>query len=156
MTQPGKEPGALFAVGILLFVFCAGFPAMEMAHKGFGIGLDPSAYLLIATAGGALGGLLIADGARLAGLLGGAVAGPCGLLGLSAYLTGRQEVFKLELIIVQMLASLPGVGVFFLVKMLLEHAGRPQFTPRDADETFRPGRGEQYRADDRDDRLHES
>jgi hypothetical protein len=149
VQRNGMAPG----LGILLFVVCAGFPAMETAGFGFGIDLSYQTCLIIATVGGALGGLMMAEDDRIAGLVGGAVAGPCGLLGLMWYLQGRQTVHNLELVIVQVVASLPGVGVFFLLRSILgstadpgEHVA-PQTQPaRDATARFRPEKGRRSRS----------
>jgi hypothetical protein len=109
-------------LGAVIFFLTSGIPGLEMA--GFGTGLFywsmPTA-LLISVLGGLVGGCLLGGSNRVdrvAGLLGGLVGGPGGLLAVHYYVLGRTLVLWNEIIIVQALGSLPGLGVYYLVKFL--------------------------------------
>src|SRR5262245_32291042 len=104
----------LQSLGIVVFVFLCGFPALEMTGFGFGLPISPSIALASATLGGALGGLMICRRPLLAGLIGGLMAGPIGLLAVYYYTQHRQHVWNWELVAVQGIGSLPGlfVGLF--------------------------------------------
>jgi len=105
--------------GILIFFITAGFTGMEEAGFGFvGVQLGLPLCLVIATVGGAMGGAMIAPTKHWAGLIAGMVAGPCGLLAIYYYVQGRESVWHLELVAVQMIASLPGIGLYFLLRKL--------------------------------------
>ena len=112
MTGPQKA-------GLLIFVFLCGFPALEL--NGFGMGLPISLFtaLTCATIGGALGGALICSKPMAAGLVGGLLAGPLGLLAVYYYTQQRESVWTLELVLVQGIACLPGLAVGRLLKRQL-------------------------------------
>src|SRR5262245_47312826 len=103
MSQ-NQEMSGLQAVGLILFVFGAGFPGASMAGFFGGPWFDLPTGLLIAAAGGAIDGALLAPTHRVAGLIGGLVAGPLGLLALAYYAKGREKIWNVELVIVQGLA----------------------------------------------------
>jgi hypothetical protein len=109
--------------GVLVFVVLCGIPALEMNGFGFGISFTLGTALACATVGGAVGGMLICPRPLLAGLVGGLLAGPLGLIAVYYYTQGRQSVWNVELVIVQAIACLPGVGVGVLLKKVL--AGMP-------------------------------
>src|SRR5262249_41180008 len=121
----GQEMSGLQGVGILLFVVLCGFPAMEM--NGFGLGLPITLPVALACSivGGALGGALVCPRPVLAGIVGGLLAGPAGLLAVYFYTQHRHEVWNVELAVVQGVASLPGAGVGFLLKKLIDTLDRP-------------------------------
>ena len=56
----------------------------------------------------------------IAGLVGGLAAGPVGLFALYCYTLQRTEVWNVELVLVQGIASLPGVGLGFLLKRWID------------------------------------
>lgn len=106
-------------LGILVFVFCCGIPAMEI--NGYGMGLITSMPfgLLLATLGGMVGGAMVCSSPIAAGMIGGVLAGPMGLLAVYLYTAARTEVYDLELVVVQLIASLPGFAVGWLIKKVV-------------------------------------
>ncbi len=102
--------------GIYVFVFFCGLPALELNGFGFGIPLTLSTAITCATIGGAVGGLMMCPRPLVAGLVGGLVAGPVGLLAVYYYTQHRINVWNVELVLVQGLACLPGFGLGVLIK----------------------------------------
>jgi hypothetical protein len=133
-------------VGILLFVFSAGIPGMHLSGFWSGTSWPLPVWLLISLIGGVAGGALLAPANRIAGAAGGFVAGPLGLLAVYLYAHGRTSIYKMELVLVQGVASLPGFGVYFLVRLLI-NAIVP--TP---ETTGRGRRSRRLDLDDEDDR----
>lgn len=121
---PNQELSRLQGIGILIFIALCGFPAMEMTGFGFGLPITLPIALLCAIIGGAVGGAMVCPRPIAAGLIGGLIAGPVGLVAIFLYTLNRQEVWNVELALVQGIASLPGVGVGILIKKLL--AADPQ------------------------------
>jgi hypothetical protein len=109
----------LQTTGFFLFVFLCGVPALELNGFGMGIPFTLPMALACATLGGAVGGMLICSRPLVAGLTGGLLAGPLGLIAVYYYTRHRVEVSHLELVIVQGIACLPGVGIGLLVKRIL-------------------------------------
>jgi hypothetical protein len=103
-------------LSVLLFVFTSGIPGMEQSwnRSVFGLRLDLAEWLMISCLGGALGGAMLATHHRLLGAFAGALAGPCGLIAIFCYVRGRQSVWSIELVVIQMLASAPAFGVYWL------------------------------------------
>ena len=118
MHTPEQEGSRLQTLGYIILIASCGFTALEQGGFGFGINLSLKTCLIIATVGGAVGGMFLDIRRWWAALIGGAVAGPCGLLFLSWYLTGRNQVWTLELVLVQGIASLPGYGLYWLLRLL--------------------------------------
>ena len=110
-------------VGLLFFVFLCGIPGLELAGFGFGLPITMPAALLCASLGGLIGGALVCPKPIAAGLLGGLVAGPLGLICVYLYTLPREEVYKLELVVVQGVASLPGVLVGYGIKWFVNKRG---------------------------------
>jgi ABC-type phosphate transport system permease subunit len=106
-------------LGIVVFVALCGFPALEMNGFGFRIPITPPYAFASAAIGGALGGALVCRRPLLAGLIGGLIAGPLGMAAVYYYTQGRQKVWNVELMLVQGLASLPGVVIGWLLKWAL-------------------------------------
>jgi hypothetical protein len=107
--------------GLLIFIFVCGLPAVLM--NGFfveDIQLSLPVALVIAAVGGLVGGAMMCHQPLAAGLVGGLLAGPLGLLALYAYTFYRTEVWDMELIVVQGVASLPGWGAGAWLKALIE------------------------------------
>jgi len=105
-------------IGILVFVFLCGVPAMEI--NGFGLGLPISLPigLVVSVLGGLVGGALICSRPIAAGMIGGLLAGPMVLIATLFYTQGRSQVHTLELTLVGMVAVLPGLGVGYAIKKL--------------------------------------
>lgn len=101
--------------GLMVLVFVVGCPALELAGFGFGIPLKLSIALPVVTVGGAIAGALIIRFHRIAGLVGGLIGGPSGFLLLYWYASGRQQIWNLEIFLVQLVGTLPGVGVGALI-----------------------------------------
>lgn len=102
--------------GIYVFVFFCGVPALELNGFGFGIPLTLSTAIACATIGGAVGGCMICSRPLVAGLVGGLVAGPVGLLAVYYYTQHRESVSNVELVLIQGLACLPGYGLGWLIR----------------------------------------
>src|SRR4051812_5558656 len=98
-------------IGMTIGVVLCGLPAMELNGFGFGVPITLDLALLCAIVGGAVGGILICPKPMIAGLAGGLLAGPGGLLAIYYYTRYRGEVWDLELVFVQGLGSLPGIGI---------------------------------------------
>lgn len=107
-------------LGIFVFVFLCGIPALEVNGFGFGMNLTLTTALLVASAGGIIGGAMICSRPVMAGIIGGLIAGPVGLLAVYFYTQHRESVWDMELVIVQGIACLPGVGVGWLLKKMLD------------------------------------
>lgn len=133
MNNPAmqRDLTLLQKVGLIIFVFLCGIPGMEMNGFGVGIPLTLPVALACATIGGAVGGMLICSRPLVAGLIGGLFAGPFGLLAVYFYTQNRESVWNLELVIVQGLACLPGIGIGWLIKTALAAltTESPQPTP---------------------------
>ncbi len=115
----GQEFSKIQTAGMFVFMILCGFPALEM--NGFGLGLNitlPTA-LICAFIGGAVGGAMICPRPMAAGFFGGLIAGPVGLLTLYLYTQHRNQVWNVELVLVQGLGCLPGIGVGLLLKKIL-------------------------------------
>ncbi len=112
-------------IGIVFFILLCGFPALELTGFGFGIDISLQTAVLCSIAGGVVGGILICPKPWQAGMIGGLIAGPSGLLAVYFYTSFRQEVFNLELVIVQGVASLPGVGVGRLIESMFTSPDDP-------------------------------
>src|SRR5262245_64853676 len=131
MTTPAeqKKLSSWQTTGILLFVFFCGLPALEMNGFGFGMDISLTTALISAAAGGVIGGILICPRPWLAGLIGGLLSGTVGMLAVYYYTQNRQQVSNIELVLIQGLASLPGVGIGYLLKRVLQPG--PSSDPRD-------------------------
>jgi hypothetical protein len=131
-TPPQQEVSQTQALGFVVFFVVCGLAALEINGFGFGIPLTLQSALICATIGGAVGGVLICQRPWIAGLIGGLVAGPLGLLAVYYYTQHRQQVFHIELIFVQGIASLPGFALGSLIKKILappSTTNPPRFTP---------------------------
>lgn len=133
-------------VGAFLFVLCTTIPGLSLAGFHGGTAWGVLAWLFVATVGGTAAGALLAPGHRLAGAVGGFIAGPTGLLALYFYGRDRARIFRAEAAIVQLVASLPGLGIYFILRLLTD-AIFPPAAPRrrragedDEDEDDRPRR----------------
>jgi len=115
---PKTGEGPLAALGIFVFVVLCGFPAMELGGFGFNFPITFHTGLYCSIAGGVIGGAMIGRKSLLAGILGGLVAGPLGFLAVYFYVQHRRSVWNLELVLVQLLGSAPGVLVAVLVNKL--------------------------------------
>ena len=126
---------------------CNGLP---LAGFHGGTALSLLGWSVLAFFGGAIGGLLLAPSNRFAGLVGGAIAGPMGLVAVYFYAKDRQTIHTAETFIVMLIASIPGFGIYWLLR-LVGNAMFPPAEPRDDydDEDDRP-RGKRRR-DDEDD-----
>jgi hypothetical protein len=114
-------------VGTFIFLFTSTVPGMALAGFHGGTAWSLVIWLPIAALGGLIAGALLAPSHRFAGAIGGLIAGPTGLLALFFYARGRDKMFRAETVIVQLVASLPGLGVFFLLRLITDII----FPPRD-------------------------
>jgi hypothetical protein len=109
----------LQTTGIVVFVLLCGVPALELNGFGVGIPFSLPAALACAAVGGAVGGMMMCPRPILAGLIGGLLAGPFGLVAVYYYTLYREQVWNLEVVIVQGIACLPGAGIGLLLKRVL-------------------------------------
>jgi hypothetical protein len=125
-------------------------------------------FLFVAACGGMIAGLLISPSHRVAGMIGGMIAGPLSLLAVMFYLRGRVRVFRVEIVGISLLATVPGLAVYFLLRLITdaifppkERRDRYRDEDYDEDEEFddyddRPRRRrrprDDYDEDDEDDR----
>jgi hypothetical protein len=117
-----KNPHDLTGVqkfGILVFLVLCAFPALELNKFGVGIDMSLETALICSAVGGAIGGVLMCSRPFMAGLIGGLIAGPLGLTAVYFYTQHRAQVWHLELIIVQGIASMPGLAVGYWLKKFL-------------------------------------
>lgn len=122
-------------IGLMIFVVTAGFGAMELTgFWDFGLDWGLSTYLVITFVGGAIGGFLLGRGSPIAGLVGGMLAGPGGLLALYYWLKDRESTSNIALMLVQFVGSLPGIGVYFLLKAVFAAV----LSPSDPEEVVQP------------------
>lgn len=103
--------------GIVIFVVASGLTALN-AGGFMGRPIWFPLALFISTIGGIIGGALLARTHRWAGAIGGLIAGPLGLVVIALYVAGRQQVWNVELAIVQCIACLPGIAVYRVLKWL--------------------------------------
>jgi hypothetical protein len=115
----GQEFSRLQTAGLFVFIILCGFPALEMNGFGFGLRITRPTALIGAFFGGAVGGAMLGPRPVAAGFFGGLIAGPVGLLTLYLYTQHRNQVWNVELVLVQGLGCLPGIGVGLLLKKIL-------------------------------------
>lgn len=115
--------------GLFVFIFLCGVPAMELNGFGFGLPITFQTGLFCATLGGLIGGVMVCHKPLFAGIIGGLLAGPAGLLAVYYYTQNRQQVWNVELALVQGLASVPG----FLIGKFLTRFGAPSLAPDASD-----------------------
>lgn len=147
-------------IGTFIFLLSTGIPGLWLAGFHGGTSLSIIAWVFVAMVGGTIGGALLDPKHRLAGAAGGFVAGPMGLLSLYFYARNRDRLYRAEAVLVQLIASLPGLGVYFMLRLLTDAIFPPRKTkhPRQDDdeveEEQRPRRrrhGDEADADDEDD-----
>ena len=126
-----KEGGWLPTIGIILFVGTSGIPAAGKHGFMFDYGLDVLPQMALSAVGGALGGWLMCR--HWAGLVGGAIAGPCGYWAVYYWAQNRERLYKLELALAQLMGSAPGFGVYWLLMKLTDRPTDPTAPPPDPD-----------------------
>mgnify|MGYP001606988663 FL=1 len=104
----------------ILFVATVFAPAMELGGFGLDLGLKPAVAMFLAAIGGCVAGALAERRARLAGALGGLLAGLGILLALWLYVRDRDVVRRGEVIVVSLAGAAPGLLVHLAVRRLLE------------------------------------
>ncbi len=115
-------------LGALIFVFMCGIPAMEVGNN-----LSLASALMISALGGLIGGSLMCPKPLIAGALGGLAAGPPGLVAVYFWNIYHPNSDSLFLVLVQGAASLPGVGLGWLIIKLLDQAPATDFQQRQRD-----------------------
>ncbi len=109
-------------LGVGILVLTVGMPAMQRAGfvSLFEVcnGWSLPMCLAVATFGGAIGGALLGEQHYIAGLLGGLVAGPTAFLAMYFYALQRESMWNYEAVLVQLVGSLPGIGLFYVLKRL--------------------------------------
>jgi hypothetical protein len=113
-------------VGTFIFILTSTVPGMSLAGFQGGTAWSLAAWLPIAAIGGFISGALLARSHRFAGAVGGLLAGPAGLLAIFFYARGRDRMYRAETVIVQLVACLPGLGVFFLLRLITDAIFPPE------------------------------
>lgn len=126
-------------IGTFVLLLSSAVPGLALAGFHGGTAWSLVGWLFVSVIGGPIGGALLSPGHRFAGAVGGMIGAPLGLLALYFYARGRERVFRAEGVIIWLLGSLPGLGVFFVLKLLTDAI----FPPR------RPQREEEYEDDER-------
>jgi hypothetical protein len=145
------------AVGTVLIVMTSLVPGAALAGFHGGTAWSLLVWLPVSMLGGGLGGLLMARSHRIAGAVGGMFAGPMSLMAVYLYARNRDRMFRSEVVIIGMVASLPGLGIFFILRLLTDLIFPPR--PREEDEPIyrrdedRPRRRRRDRDDDDDDEF---
>lgn len=112
--------------GVFIFVSSTTIPGMSLAGFQGGTGWPLLVWVPISFIGGLIGGALIAREHRLSGAVGGMIAGPLGLLAIYFFARDRTKMWRAEVVIVQLLASLPGFGAYFILKLISNAIFRPK------------------------------
>jgi hypothetical protein len=119
------------------------------------VSINRLAYLEVkwsaSAAGGLVAGLLVAPSHRFAGAIGGMIAGPFALLAVLFYVHGRRVVYRAEAIIVALIACLPGIAAYFVLRLITDAIFPPRSSDvGDPDDDFddRPRRRRRHRRDD--------
>jgi hypothetical protein len=111
-TRGQSIGGAIFGLSI---VFCS----MEMV-PGWGIfhlNWPPGAFYLIMLICGGVSGLFFAAEYPLPGLIAGAISGLGALYAIALVLENVDSVYDVFLVIAGLVGALPGVGVYFALKL---------------------------------------
>jgi hypothetical protein len=95
-------------------------PGLALAGFHGGTAWPVLGWLCVSTIGGFVGGFLIAPSHRLAGAVGGMLGAPLGLLALYFYGRNRVSMFRAEAFVVFLVGSLPGVGLYFVLRLLTD------------------------------------
>ena len=132
-------------VGGLILAATATVPGVYLSGHPQAPILAIACFLFVAAVGGFVAGLLIAPSHRIAGAIGGMIAGPLALLAEMFYLRGRVAAYRAEVVLIGLLACLPGLGVYFVLRLLTDAIAPPKKPRDDFDE-------DDYEDDDYDDR----
>ena len=113
MTNPAQDPLEQ-KIGGLIFGLSIAFCGMEMVPRWavFDLGWPPAAFVAIMAVSGAVSGYLLGAGRRLAGTIGGLVAGPGSLLAIAFVLERTTWTHTVILMAVAAIGALPGLGVY--------------------------------------------
>jgi uncharacterized membrane protein (UPF0136 family) len=111
--------GIVRLIGLLLLGLTSFLPVLELWRRDGSIWWLPL-LVLIAAVGGLIGGALYAPSHRIAGAVGGLVSGPLVALAVYFFLRDRDKAYRLAVVLVAVLASLPGIGVYFVLRLLTD------------------------------------
>ena len=113
-------------IGLFIFIFGCGFPAAAM--NGFFGALDLPIPIALGVAAivGLIGGALMCDDPIVAGLVGGFIAGPGGLLAVYFWTTNREEIHSVELLLAQTIGSAPGILAGWGIRQVWGSGPRPK------------------------------
>lgn len=112
-------------IGLGIFLITTMATALDMGGFWPDLKLGLPIYLAIATVGGIVGGAVMAVELRWAGAFAGALAAPCGVLTLAWWVTGREKVYGVDVVLVEMIAAgIPGGIVFFGLQSIVKVRGR--------------------------------
>lgn len=108
-------------IALYIFMFSCSWPALEANGFGFGIPISLSGALIFSVFGGLVSGILAFRKPLAAGIVGGLLAGPLNILALHYYVQNRTAIWSVEIALVLIIASIPGLLVaLFLRKILLK------------------------------------
>lgn len=129
MADDGGGTGTREGIALLVFGLTTTAPAFfRQGYFPFWMEIPFPAYLGVALLGGAIGGACLCPRPISAGLFGGALAGPLGLIALDWWVKDRETVFALEIVFVQLVGMLPGLALGgILYSFGAPPAPRPQF-----------------------------
>ncbi len=128
-------------IGMVIFVLAFFFCSHEMVPGWGFLDLDwpASTHYLIMAIIGATAGLLAGEKYWLAGIVGGALAGPGSILVASYHLANVNETWDILIVLLGGLGALPGVGAYWLIRFVQSsvappsdsdwHGGQPPPTP---------------------------
>jgi hypothetical protein len=129
-----REWPASKKAGLVISILSCVLPALTLNGFGLEIRLGMPLALGIAVVGGALGGILLCRRPLRAGLVGGLLTGPCGLMAVYAYTYARHRVWNVEIALVLLVGCLPGILVGYAIKRKIEDREfEAEGEPRDPD-----------------------
>lgn len=125
-----KNYSGRYKAAVLVFTLGCFFPGLQANGFLSSFRIDSQILLVIAFISGMSGGLLFCSRPLLPGCVGGPIAGVGGFLAVTWYTHSRESVFRIEVVFVQLIASLPGVviGVLLLRRAYVLDWHRSQTT----------------------------
>ena len=107
-------------IGGIILVFTGIIPGLSLGGFHGGTGWSILAWLAVSLVGGFVAGLLIAPSHRIAGAVGGMIGAPLGMLALYLYSSRRETMYRAEAFIIWLIGALPGLGIYFVLRLLID------------------------------------